>query len=247
MYLVYGSTAIKYWFDDFREPHDLDIITDEIQKNSKQIEYYWIPEFEYLKNNINKKYVDPDFLYTIKVSHAAWDIRFDKTMKDIIFLKSKGCKLDKEFYSKLYSRWEILHKEKKVKFTGSNELFFKENITRKYNHDELHEVFKFYEEPMHKKIRKDKDSPVCSEELWNNLSHDDKIKTVLEEAYVLATERYILKKIPPKHSKIKALKLLVTSASTGWFNLFIIENFKEIIEFSNEYFFEKINNLNILQ
>jgi hypothetical protein len=36
MRLIYGSTAIKYWFKDFnRKINDLDIISDEVISKSK--------------------------------------------------------------------------------------------------------------------------------------------------------------------------------------------------------------------
>ena len=79
-YLIYGSTAIKYHFPDYeREPQDLDIITIEDTKllleNTKRIEQYYLPEFQYIfDNNKDELYVDPDFLYTIKMSHLSWDI-----------------------------------------------------------------------------------------------------------------------------------------------------------------------------
>lgn len=89
--LIYGSCALKYWYTESRIPSDVDIISPN---------HDWISAFEYVfDNNKHDQYVDPDFLYTIKVSHAAWDINWDKTLKDISFLKSKGCKLDETFYN----------------------------------------------------------------------------------------------------------------------------------------------------
>jgi len=104
--LIYGSTAIKYWFPDFKRiPNDIDYICSEKNHNNintRDVEFYYLPEFEYIfENNIDKEYVDKDFLYTIKLSHLSWDINWDKHMKDVIFLKEKGCKLIPELYNNL--------------------------------------------------------------------------------------------------------------------------------------------------
>lgn len=245
MKLIYGSTAIKFWFPDFdREPHDLDIITDEVTKNSNNTEYYWISAFNYLVNNDHQTYVTPDFLYTIKVSHASWDVNWVKTMKDIEFLKSKGCVLDKPFYNLLYKEWTKIHGKKNVKLSVKNEDFFNSNISRKYDHDELHLLFKYYERPLNESIRKDLNSPACSEELWNKLSYNDKLKTTQEELFVLTAERFILvdKPISVNHAIILMLKRMILSTTSGWFNLFIIENF-DILRSDLGYFKSKLKEL----
>lgn len=230
MKLIYGSTATKHWYPEFRIPNDLDFISNEQYwiplENS-----YWIDAFKYLENNKHHQYVDPNFLLTIKISHACYNIHWDKTMKDIGFLLNKGCVLDKDFYNLLLKDWEIIHGKKKVNLNVPNEEFFKENITRKYSHDDLHVHLAFYSEPLHTKIRKDLTSPLCSEDMFNELSKEDKIKCMLEEMYVFMFERFLLpgKTKSLKQAKYLALKQLVTSSTKGWFNLAIILNFEELI------------------
>lgn len=246
MNLIYGSTAIKFWFSDFnREPKDLDIISDNpLSKSTKTIEYFRIEEFDYLKYaNIHFKYVEPNYLYTIKLSHISWNINWDKHMKDVIFLKSKWCKIDKYFYDILIKKWSEIHWEKKVKMNWENDYFFKNNISRKYNHDWLHEQFAFYDRPLNEKIRKDLSSPLCDYELWNKLTHTDKIKCALEELYVLTVERYIFidNPIPIKYAKVKMLKQMIISTTTGWFNLFLKENFDELLNINPIHIINKIN------
>lgn len=223
--LIFGSCAMKHWYPDSRIPNDFEVISPE---------NYWVNSFQYiLDNNINGQYVDPDFLYTIKVSHAAWDIHWDKTMHDVVFLKEKGCILDEILYNMLYQEWEVLHGKKNVKLNVKNEDFFTDKITRKYDHDWLHEQLCFYDRPLHEKIRYDLTSPICSEKLFANLSYDDKIKCALEEVYVIGTERFVLNGKSYNEAKYKTLKLLITSMTSGWFNRFIIENFKILIYSEN--------------
>lgn len=245
MFLVYGSQAIKYWYPDYpREPADFDVITNQsIVKSTREEQYYWNDAFEYLTRNKDKNYVDPNFLYTIKVSHAAWDVNWTKTMKDIEFLKSKKCKLDSKFYTLLYKEWELLHGKKNVKMDVYNGDFFTDKITRKYNHEDLHEHFKFYDRPLNERIREDLSKPLCSESLWNKLSYNDKLKCALEEIFVLATERYILSGLPSKTARIKILKQMITSSTSGWFNLFLIENFDKLRTISQERFELKLKEL----
>ena len=241
-YLIYGSTAIKHFFPDYpNEPKDLDIIVDTDNNyhiaidECRRIEQYYLPEFQYIfENNKDKKFVDPDFLYTIKMSHLSWDINWDKHMKSAIFLREQGAKLDKKLYDSLMIAWSRIHGAKKVKMNVKNEDFFKESIPRKYNHEFLHEQFAFYDRPLNERIRKDLDSPLCSEELWNLLSDEDKFKCALEELLVLTAERFIFvpkeNQLQLKFARTKMLKTMITSTTSGWFNLYLKEHFFSLIK-----------------
>jgi len=264
--LIYGSVAMKHWFDDFnkiRVPNDIDYITKKPPKTHKhkpkiKEEYYWIDTFQYiLDNNKDPKYVDKDFLYTIKVSHASWDINWVKTMKDIEFLQSKGCVLDYSLYKLLYSSWEKIHHKKKVKMNVKNKDFFKPNIYRKYNHEYLHRCFAYYDRPLNERIRKDLSSPLCSKDLWDRLSEEDKLKTAKEELYVLTAERYIFTKDFKgidtfnykflNHYIIQMLKQMIISTTSGWFNLYLILNFTKLRTLDENdliHFKESINKVN---
>lgn len=255
-YLIYGSTAIKYFFPDYdKDPRDLDIITREDNKlhldipGCKRIEQYYLPEFEYIfENNRDELYIDPDFLYTIKMSHLSWDINWDKHMRSAIYLQEKGAKLDKELYDSLLLAWERVHGKKSVRMNVKNSEFFKENIYRKFNHEFLHEQFAFYDRPLNEKIRKDLDRPLCSEELWNQLSQEDKMKCAIEEIYVLAAERYIFVQEPEKswkleHAVTRTLKNMITSTTSGWFCTFLKMNFNYLRTYKPEHILKKIEEL----
>lgn len=229
--LIFGSTALKHWFPDYkREPKDLDVITKE-KSTYRKVDHYWIDSHQYiLDNNKDCTYVDPDFLYTIKVSHAAWDIWWDKTMSHIMFLKDKGCKLDNTLYKLLYDEWMVHHKSnKRINLNRSNAEFFKDAVKREFDHDYLHEVFAYYDKPMHTRIRPDVDRAYCSQKLWDLLSHEDKVKCALEEIHVIAFERFILKGERYPIAKRLAMKNLILTMTKGWFNLFLIDNFKELL------------------
>lgn len=53
--LIFGSTALKYWFSDFsREPHDLDIICNKTSP-SVGVDVLWFDGIELLLKLILKK------------------------------------------------------------------------------------------------------------------------------------------------------------------------------------------------
>jgi hypothetical protein len=232
--IIIGSYAISHHFSDYnRTPSDIDYVvrgqqTIFIDELSKRQEIHHGNHFDYLlDNNKDSFFADPDMVYTIKVSHLAWDINFDKHMKDVIFLKSKGCKLILEFYKTLYNHWQIVHGSKSyINLSRPVSKFFHDTISRKYDHDSLHELVAFYDRPLHEKIRKSVDNALPSQTKWNELSHEDKIKCSLEEIYVIFLERY--SNFPISHGIVKAMKQLITSMTKGYFNLFLIENFEEL-------------------
>ena len=237
--LIYGSTAIKHWFPDYpKTPRDLDIISQDTSLKREGVEVYWTPAFEYLiYANRDNEYVDPDLLYTIKVSHAAWDINWVKHMKDIHFLQSKGCKLDEYFYDRLIQDWSQIHGEKKFTFNKRHEDLFKDSVNRFYNHDMLHEVFKLNDTPMYKKVLSYDDKALCSKEKFNKLTEKEKFQLALEEVVVVAYERYVLpKRLPFKQAVPRALQDLITRMTRGWYNLLLIENSNRIIHMDKSYF-----------
>jgi len=233
--ILFGSQAAKNYFPDFRETHDLDWLVKEDNKQAELIdeirnEYYHIPPFDYLLDQ-PKGILSPEQLYTLKVSHSFWDIKWEKTMFDINFFQEKNLKLDENLFNELYSFWEIKHKEKRVNLNQSNEKFFNSYVKRKYIHDDIHKEMSYYDEPMFNKLKKDKSKAWINKEMFFNLSKEDQIKTCREEIYVTALERCLIPsdfKIHTLSGYSKACKLLITSMTKGWFPKFIVENWKEL-------------------
>jgi len=227
--IIFGSTAIKHWFPDFREPKDLDVIDTELDylkypKGSNEV--FNSPTLSTLAP---QEYLGKDLLLTIKIAHLSWDIKWDKHMADVQFLLSKDCKLDRVFYHFIFNDFQNVHGKKQVHMDVPETDFFTQSITRSIPHDELHELVKLSSEPMHKLIREDLSKPYCSESLFNQLSEDERLMCAVEEVFVIALERY--SDYPIKISRYKALKQLITSMTTGWFNIYLIVNFKKIMEF----------------
>lgn len=235
-WLITGSVAAKHWIADFRYPKDIDILSSVYVKSQTPselaIETQWNSVADrIIECNSHSTFVDLNMLYTIKVSHAAWDIKWDKTIHDVTFLKSRGAKIDhSDILDALIDHWTTVHGCKKVNLNQMNDSFFTRHVKRIIDHDELHAIIA-NGSPMHEKIRLDKDRPMCSVDLWNSLSYRDQVKTAREEMMVIAIERYLT---GIKHSDImvalcKSYRNLVLSMTRGWFNLFLIENRSEIL------------------
>lgn len=227
--LIFGSTAIKHWFPDYdKEPKDIDYLTvyeDMVKVTSmfggKKVEHHYAPFAQLvLDNNYDNIYLDANMLYTLKCSHLAWEgknAKWWKYLKDAIFLQDKGCQLNKEFFDIFYRYWQHKFNDKSnISLNKATEAFFSEHVTRKYNHDELHEHFKILPSPAYKYALIDPSSPMMSEELFNAQSKQTQYYTALEEMFVVAYERNI--------SLPNAYKALITKMTKGWWNLFLIQN-----------------------
>jgi hypothetical protein len=229
--LIFGSTAVKHWFPDFREPNDLDYIDKNQELITKEEQRYWIPTFQYfLDNNKDDVYLDPEFILVNKMAHFGWDVHWNKTMNDILFLKSKGVKADPAIYRKLVKDWIKVHGKKWASLKDADsKSFFEDAVNRKYVHDSIHEAVAVEEEPMYFKILKSDDGSVgCSKEKFEELTLEQKLNLVREETWVTALERYLIPndyKYSVNRAYFQSIKKLTTTMSSGWFKEWIIFNF----------------------
>lgn len=242
--LIFGSTAIQHWFPEFRIPQDLDVISQE-PRTTKSIQHYWFSTCQYfLDNNKDSTYLDPNFLYHCKATTLGWNVHWEKTANDVLFFQRKGFKLNADLYKLLVKDFTEIHGEKWAKLKGKDSTtFFEDAITRKYNHDSIHEVIAYYDEPIYKSTLKSQDSVLCDKEKFEKLSFENKIKMVKEEIFVTALERYLI----PSNFKYsinlaywRSLKKLTTTMSSGWFKFFIIDNFLDLYK-NDDNFIEKFN------
>lgn len=144
-----GSRAMRNLFPDFpREPVDTDYIVPKLLEDEKYgyngsgyVEYHEIPPFNY-------KFVDEDSddeltadeLYTLKVSHLFWDIKWDKNMFDVVFLNNKGAKLIEPLFLELYAHWLKVHGEpRRSNLTLTKDEFFDNALECPHDHDMITE------------------------------------------------------------------------------------------------------------
>jgi hypothetical protein len=226
--LIIGSTAIKHWYPDFkREPKDLDLIDTETYMSTKGVERLWIHQFqELLDINIDDRYLDPNSLLTLKLSHLGWDILWEKHVADVEFLFSKGCMVDRGLYERLVEGWIRKHGKKWASLKGKDSTtFFEDAVARKYNHDSIHEIVAIYDKPLYEQLIHE--GVQCSEKGFEKLSYEDKIYLVKEEVWVTALERYLIPndfKYSATLAYQQALKKLATTMSSGLFKFFILSN-----------------------
>lgn len=237
--MIFGSTAIKHFYPEFRTPSDLDLM-DRDEVITREVQKYWVPTFEEIISiSKNKEYLDPDLLLTIKASHANWNIHWDKTMFDILFLKRRGHKINVPIYKKLVKDWTKVHGKCSAPLKGKTaKTFFEDAVKRKYIHDDIHEVMAFYNEPLYKQILKHGEKSVeCCEKKFDKLNFEDKIKLIKEEIYVTALERYIIpnESFSAGLAYQRSLKKFVTTMSSGWISLWMIDNFELIRKDSGTY------------
>lgn len=219
MYL-FGSQLAKKLFPDFRNPKDTDWVTNNfveyynsISQKTKENEIYLIP------CSPNRE-MTADELYTLKVSHAIYDINWTKTMSDIRFFQIKGCKIIKPFLIDLRTHWENIHKlkQQRTNFDIEEDIFFKDNVKRNIDHDELHKVFNI--NPSYKTVV-DGVKPIESK--FFRLSDQIKDDICFEEAWVIAIERFY-DKFPYMKAYNMAQQALVTRLHPIWIADYIIEN-----------------------
>lgn len=240
-----GSLAMRTHFPDSREPKDIDYFGDNspasftIYGEGIKVESFWHPDLaQWNWGTI----ATPDELYTIKVSHAFWELKnksWNKHMMDVLFLQSKGAKLIPELYKILYKVWEDTHGKKKVNLESDPDDFFNDTVVKRiYDHDSLHESVAYYDRPLFERILRDDSDVAVDKSKWEALSHEDKLKMVREEIYATALERKI---IPSDYTASAGaaynwtLRKTITSLTKGWFALFVVENFKDLTRADVDY------------
>jgi hypothetical protein len=230
---IFGSHLIKKLFDDFREPNDIDWVTNDQTQLKKSIvgkeEYYFIPFSP-------SREMTADEIYTVKVSHAIYDINWKKTMSDIRFLQRKGCCVIPEFLKQLRDYWETIHGVKKrTDFEVKPGKFFEDRVKRKVNHDDLHKLLN--PNPTYLKMIVNDVNP-SPELFYKNLTDLERKEVLFEEAFVIATERFSQQ--PKKSAYNNAQQNLVTRLHPIWLADFVIEHWNDYYwNSSNSKFYEQ--------
>lgn len=218
--VLIGSKAIKHHYPEFnRNPKDTDYaVIDKYKKSTREIEYLYNPIIGHLEG-----VAEPNILYTLKVSHVVgWDIKWEKHMFDIQFLKQKGCTLDKELFFKLYDFFNTIHEvNKRSDLDMAGKDFFNNAVKCEYDHDYLHTLLNPI--PTYTKVLKDGEDVDVSEEKFNDLTFQDKCNLVIEEVEVMSWERW-----PKKDYRVAfnmMLKKFILNHAPIWEAIFIIENY----------------------
>lgn len=212
-------------------------------------------EFEVANNNSAEDYLkycnvkDGDFeiaseevLYSIKKSHIHKALNFKKHIYDYHFLKKQNIDDSKleEITNKRKIETDIRLKLRYPNLNQNYNEFMSESQTildRIYDHDDIHRIVAHYEKPLFKSLQINNGKVWCDEKLWTVLKHEDKIKCVLEELYVITLERKIIpmifqaKQLITNEKAVQwSLIKMSTSLTNGWFRNFILDNYYNILK-----------------
>ena len=236
--ILVGSKYLCDNYDFYRKSNDVDYVVDFLDDSLSKydefgtsIEYHENPvliDFFRLEGFDRKT----EALFTLKLSHMFWDIKWSKHLDDIKWFIDNKFEYIPSLYQDLVKQWKEIHgPRKEPDFSKSNSEFFYDKVKRDIGHDELHNIVKFYEVPLFEKIKKDLDKAQVYEDLFYKLSHEDRIKLVIEEMLVIGLERYTEQEIS-QNSKLvcfKVLKILILRLLPEWLALWTILNFREIL------------------
>lgn len=260
MHLLIGSRALNYWKPEFKvKPHtDWDIVGEPFEVHlgvewhspdkldNKGLADFTTTEDHITINGVKVYTVNPVGLALIKRSHLWRDLNWDKHITQYHLHLKEHLPEDEESKSYLLRRMRLTkeaYPQNNPKLNQSNTDFFDDAVEKKYDHDWLHELAAHHDRPLYERMKNpDKMGEAwCEKNLWDNFGHEDKIKTVQEEAYVIATERFLIPKdykFPKKLAYLTAVKKICTTLTSGWFRDFAIDNWREIVDSYDE---QKIN------
>ncbi len=227
MKTLVGSLAMHQYFNDFRDVRDVDFFSDtkvdgaETFYHSALEQWNWGPV------------ATTNELYTIKVSHAFWNLHgtWNKHMNDILFLQDKDARFIQPLFDILYPIWEERYGKKKANLNAQPEDFFNKNVHRVYDHDSIHRSIAYYDRPLFESILRDGHDVMVDRAKFEALPYTDKLKLVREEVYATALERQLIPsgyKSSPRAAYNWAMMKTVTSFSKGWFPLFIVQNYSDL-------------------
>lgn len=233
--------------------------------SSADLLYYNKAESVYHKDDklgLIYKVASPETLFLLKRSHICFNIHWNKSISDFLFLKRRvdECKMDNDWQSLFHLRFEEVKdriKYKERNFNVSNSDFFKASekmVNRIIYHDNIHYATCFFNHPLFVDVKDDLSKAEISQIKINALSHELKIKLIQEECMALAIERYILPCVNNK-KQFNARKAYVDTAGRMVYNylpmfmrLFAADNFTEILDLKVNYvkkFFENAKGLNL--
>lgn len=254
--LLIGSRALEYWCLDFkaRPDSDWDIISEhKIIDNTKRVEHhsFGITANYDMQNYASEQYIEiaskrvyivnPIGLAIIKRSHLWRDRSFEKHIiqyhNHLKFYSTMFTTKDKEVLNKRTGLTKAAYPQSTPNLMQSVTGFFDDTVDKKYDHDYLHELVAYYEEPLYKKMQKDSSLAWCDKDLWYTFTHEQKLRCIAEEAYVISIERFLVRSdwnTPTKLAYFKAVNKICTILCSGWFRDFAIDNYLEVLDLFNK-------------
>lgn len=234
--MLIGSRAAQMHFPDFRKPKDWDYLSTE--DFAPGVEVFWHETFPCEWNS--PVIASPEFLYTLKVSHAFWDLHgtWNKHMGDIVYFQRKGLEFNRGVYDIVLPIWKQMHGAKRNSLNLTKADFFADAVDRKYDHDSIHDSVAYGDVPMYTRILQDGSEVLVDSSKFWAMTHADKIKTIREEVYATALERWVIPseyRVSPRAAYARALKKAITSLFKNDWALFIVLNYNELLAPDHDY------------
>jgi hypothetical protein len=232
--VIIGSTATKRHFPDFpREPKDFDAVVPSFTAGAwKGYDFFSHPTLDDWIGS-GDRVATVDELYTLKVSHAYWELKngsWEKHVFDMRYLRRHGAQLIPDLHAKFYRVWAETHGPKRTNLAMEKGEFFKDAVVRIYDHDSIHDSVAYGEVAMYNQILKEGSTvDVDSQKMWA-LCHQDLVRLFREEVCATALERIVIPRdyrCSPGSAYRWALRRTITSLTKGKSARFIAENFEE--------------------
>lgn len=241
--LLIGSRALNYWYPEvpIKDTTDWDVISDTPIEGTE-----W-HDPKLLKNYSMERYatgavvngfnvVALKGLFIIKRSHLWRDLSFGKHIAHFHkYLNSHRGELDKGdwvVYKERLLATQVEFPRKHPRLNVSVIEFFDDYVTKKYDHDYLHELLAYEDKPMYSRLQRDTTKAWCEKDLWDSLTQLQKVQCVAEETQVIAVERFMVPNnwgYIPRLAYMKSLEKVCTTLTSGWFRDFAIDNYPSIV------------------
>lgn len=220
----------------------------------ERYDIFWDDRLWTLVDALEDRFATPDELYTIKVSHAYWELKngsWNKHMCDILELKKRGAKLIPEWHDLLYKIWEDLYGRKQVDLTKEADEFFADAVKRIYDHDSIHHSVAYNPgHPIYDDCLKDgKTVQTDMTKVWA-MPFERVVQMFREEVYVTALERLVIPNrytYSPGAAYQWALRRTITSLTKGKSAQFMVENFDAFCRPDMDYVKHHLDNKNYLK
>jgi len=262
MNILIGSRALNYWLPSFKikDSTDWDVVSltqiegaefhDKWMLNNDDL-YRYCNSHDIVQYNGKTIHVcSLKGLSLVKRSHLHRDLSFGKHITHYW----RHLEAQRRFYTSV--DWEFLAERTKMtherfqqghpNLNQSVDTFFVDGVTKKYNHDYLHELIAYEDKPMYARLQTDATSAWCKKELWDTLTKEQQLQCVAEETYVIAIERMLVPndwKYPSKLAYMKALQKVCTTLCSGWFRDFGINNYPSVLDLYNSDKFQEVQQI----
>ena len=174
----------------------------------------------------------PQLLWLTKRAHAIWPIRWDKTMADLHWLRSRA----PVAVADLWAYHDVRRAEhagrmsqRRVNLDMTNDAFFAKSAKaarRVVDHDTLHEIVKYGERPLYESFKTDPNRASLNRSMFESAPLLDRLRLVREEAMAIALERYVIpgveREAEPAYER--ALQRICTTLTSGWFRDFAVDH-----------------------